>query len=99
MLGIWCGKRPRQKNLDIWKDRTLFDVTEESNLRIIVSPHQNRKKETQREFGKHNERKNMLNNFSKGLLHCLMCKVKKLFLSGGRPNPPNVGDKTNGKGL
>ena len=32
------------KNLDIWKDRTLFDVTEESNLRIIVRPHQKRKR-------------------------------------------------------
>ena len=41
-----------KKNLDIWKDTTLFDVTEESNLRIIVSPHQ--EKETQREFEKHN---------------------------------------------
>jgi len=50
---MWCGKRPRQ-NLDIWKDRTLSDVTEESNLRIFVSPHQNIK-ETQGEFGKHNE--------------------------------------------
>ena len=32
------------KNLDISKDKTLFDVTEESNLRIIVSPHQKRKR-------------------------------------------------------
>ena len=35
------------KNLDIWKDRTLFDVTEESNLRIIASPHQKRKRKLQ----------------------------------------------------
>jgi len=40
------------KNLDIWKDRTLFDVTEESNLRIIASPHQKRKKKLKSEFGK-----------------------------------------------
>ena len=38
------------KNLDIWKDRTLFDVTEENNLRIIVSPHQNMKKKLKREL-------------------------------------------------
>ena len=43
------------KNLDIWKDRTLFDVTEESNLRIIVSPHQKRKKKLKRSLEKHNE--------------------------------------------
>ena len=41
------------KNLDIWKDRTLSDVIEESNLRFFVSPHQDIK-ETQGEFGKHN---------------------------------------------
>ena len=68
------------KNLDISKDRTMFDVIEESNLKIIVSPHQNRKKKLKWEFGKHNERKNMLNEYSKGLLHCLMCKVKKGLL-------------------
>ena len=38
------------KNLDIWKDTTLFDVTEENNLRIIVSPHQNMKKKLKREL-------------------------------------------------
>ena len=60
------------KNLDIWKDRTLFDVIEESNLRIIVSPHQKKKKKLKGSLEKHNEHKNMLNDFSKGLLHCLM---------------------------
>jgi len=63
------------KNLDIWKDRTLFDVTEESNLRIIVSPHQKRKKKLQGSLEKHNEHKNVLNDFSKILLHCLMWKM------------------------
>ena len=38
------------KNLDIWKDTTLFDVTEENNLIIIVSPHQNMKKKLKREL-------------------------------------------------
>ena len=54
------------KNLDISKDMTLFDVTEESKLRIIASPHQKKERETQREFGKkHNEHKNLLNDFAK----------------------------------
>ena len=44
-----------KKNLDIWKDRTLFDVTEESNLRIFVSPHQKRKKKLKGSLEKHNE--------------------------------------------
>ena len=63
------------KNLDIWKDRTLFDVTEESNLRIIVSPHQKRKKKLQGSLEKHNEHKNMLNDFAKRLFHYLMWKM------------------------
>ena len=53
----------------------LFDVTEESNLRIIVSPHQKRKKKLQGSLEKHNEHKNVLNDFSKILLHCLMWKM------------------------
>ena len=63
------------KNLDIWEDRTLFDVTGESNLRIIVSPHQKRKKKLKGSLGKHNEHKNMINDLSKRLLHCLMWKM------------------------
>ena len=63
------------KNLDMWKDRTLFDVTEESNLRIIVSPHQKRKKKLKGSLEKQNEHKNMLNDFPKRLLHCLMWKM------------------------
>ena len=61
------------KNLDIWKDTTLFDVTEESNLRIIVSPHQ--KKKLQGSLEKHNEHKSMLNDLSKRLLPCLRWKM------------------------
>ena len=41
--------------MDIWEDKTLFDVTGESNLRIIVSPHQKRKKKLKRSLEKHNE--------------------------------------------
>ena len=63
------------KHWDIWKDRTLSDVTEESNLRIIVSPHQKMKKKLKGSLEKHNEHKNMLNDFSKRLLHCLMRKI------------------------
>ena len=64
-----------KKNLDIWKDSTLFDVTEESNLRIIVSPHQKRKKKLQGSLEKHNEHKIMLNDLSKRLLPCLRWKM------------------------
>ena len=72
------------KKLDIWKDRTLFDVTEESNLRIIVSPHQKRKKNLKGSLEKkQNVHKNMLNDFPKRTVTYFMCNVKKGFLSPG----------------
>ena len=67
------------KNLDIWKDRTLFDVTEESNLSIIASPHQKKERETQRESEKHNEHKNMLKTVT-------LLNVNNGSSGRGRPN-------------
>ena len=66
VLGKWLPRehigvvKDLGKNLDIWKDRMLFDVAEESNLRIIVSPHQKKEKENSKGvWKKHNEHKNM----------------------------------------
>ena len=53
----------------------MFDVAEERNLRIIVCPHQKRKKKLKGSLEKHNEHKNMLNDFPKILLHCLMWRM------------------------
>ena len=62
MLGMWCGKRPRQ-NLDIWKERTLSDVTEESNLRIFCKSTPEQKKKLKGSLEKRIRCKNMLNEF------------------------------------
>ena len=72
------------KNLDIWKDRTFIDVTEDSNLRIIVSPHEKRVKETQGSLEKHNEHKKMLNYLSKKTVTVI--KVRNRSSGRGRPD-------------
>ena len=59
MLGIWCGKRPRQNYKHV-EDRMLSDVTEKKTFNyglkgrvtseILVRPHENEKRNS-REFG------------------------------------------------